>query len=151
MKAKETTVADYLESLPEDRKKAMNDIRVAIAKNLPKGFEEGMQYGMIGFFVPHSLYPKGYHCKPAEPLPFISLASQKNFIAIYHMGIYATPDLMDWFLSAYEQANIGKPDMGKSCIRFKKMDKIPFDLIGTLASKMTPAEWIDTYEKLYVK
>jgi uncharacterized protein YdhG (YjbR/CyaY superfamily) len=151
MKTKETTVAEYLESLPEDRKKAMNDIRTAIAKNLPKGFEEGMQFGMIGFFVPHKIYSKGYHCNAKEPLPFISLASQINFIAIYHMGIYATPKLMDWFLSAYEQANIGKPDMGKSCIRFKKMDKIPVDLIGTLASKMTTAEWIATYEKLYVK
>lgn len=151
MKSSETTVESYLASLPEDRKKAINEIRAAIKKNIPSGFEEGMQYGMIGYFVPHSLYPKGYHCKPAEPLPFISLASQKNFIALYHMGLYSTAELMDWFLDAYEKADIGKPDMGKSCIRFKKMEKIPVALIGKLASKMTPKEWITTYEKLYVK
>jgi len=151
MKSIETTVADYLDSLPEDRKKAINQIRSVIKKNMPAGFEECMQFGMIGYSVPHKKYPKGYHCNPKEPLPFISVASQKNFVAIYHMGLYATPKLMEWFLEAYEKADVGKPDMGKSCIRFKKVEKIPFDLIGKLASKMSADEWIATYEKLYVK
>jgi len=147
MQSKATTVESYLNDLSEERKDVINQLRKVILKNLPKGFAEGMGYGMIGYFVPHSIYPNGYHCDPKQPLPFLSMASQKNFIALYHMGIYMNPALMDWFTAEYSKRVKGKLDMGKSCIRFKKMDQIPFDLIGELASKMTVKEWIDCYEK----
>jgi len=147
MQSKATNVESYINDLTEERKNIINELRKVILKNLPKGFAEEMSYGMIGFCVPHSIYPNGYHCDPKQPLPFLSMASQKNFIALYHMGIYMNPDLMDWFTAEYAKRVKGKLDMGKSCIRFKKMDQIPFDLIGELASKMTVKEWIDCYEK----
>jgi|SRR5690349_13344349 len=147
MISKATTVQQYLDELPEDRKAAVTKLFKTIKKNLPKGFKEGVGYGMIGFSVPHSYYPKGYHCNPEQPLPFMGLASQKNFIAVYHMGVYADPKLLKWFTDAYKKAVPGKLDMGKSCLRFKKPDQIPFDLIGELSSKMTPDEWIEIYEK----
>jgi len=147
MQSKATTVESYLNDLSEERKDVINQLRKVILKNLPKGFAEGMGYGMIGYFVPHSIYPNGYHCDPKQPLPFLSMASQKNFIALYHMGIYMNPTLMDWFTAEYAKRVKGKLDMGKSCIRFKKMDAIPFDLIGELASKMSVDEWIGCYEK----
>jgi len=147
MQSKATTVESYLNDLSEEKKDVINQLRKVILKNLPKGFAEGMGYGMIGYFVPHNIYPNGYHCDPKQPLPFLSMASQKNFIALYHMGIYMNPALMDWFTTEYSKRVKGKLDMGKSCIRFKKMDQIPFDLIGELASKMTVKEWIDCYEK----
>lgn len=115
--------------------------------NLPNGFEEQISYGHIGFVVPHSMYPNGYHCDPTSPLPFIGLASQKNFIALYHMGIYSDEKLLNWFIEEYPKHAKRKLDMGKSCIRFKKTDDIPYDLIGRLASKITPDQWIATYEK----
>jgi len=118
-----------------------------IKKNLPKGYKEGMGYGMMGWDVPHSIYPAGYHCNPKDPLPFMGIASQKNFIAVYHMGVYADPKLLKWFQAAHAKASPKKLEMGKSCIRYKKPEDIPFDLIGELASKITPAEWIATYEK----
>ncbi len=151
MQSKELTVEAYLNSLPEDRKLAMMKLRDIIQKSIPKGFNEEMSYGMIGYVVPHSLYPKGYHCTPELPLPFLNIASQKNFIAIYHMGIYAKPELLNWFTTEYAQRVKGKLDMGKSCIRFKKPENIPFDLIGELASKISTKEWIETYENAYVK
>jgi hypothetical protein len=129
----------------------MQQLRKVIVKNLPKGFEEGINYGMISYFVPHSIYPKGYKCDPSLPLPFVSIASQKNFIALYHMGIYANPALLDWFVKEYALTVQGKIDMGKSCIRFKKIEKIPFDLIGQLMSKMTADEWIKCYENNFLK
>lgn len=138
---------EYLELIPEDRKEGFSKLRNTILKNLPQGFKESIGYGMIGFGVPHSIYPQGYHCKPSDPLPFIGLASQKNFIALYHMGIYASPELLKWFTEEYAKVSKTKLDMGKSCIRFKKVENIPYDLIGELATKMTPAEWIDLYEK----
>ena len=144
---KRTTVESYLNELPEERKMACNELRKVILKNLPKGFAEGIGYGMIGYFVPHSIYPNGYHCDPKQPLPFLSMASQKNFIALYHMGIYMNPTLMDWFTAEFAKRVKGKLDMGKSCIRFKKLDAIPFDLIGELVSKMSVDEWIACYEK----
>ena len=147
MQSKATTVESYLNDLIVERKNVINELRKVILKNLPKGFAEGMGYGMIGYFVPHSIYPNGYHCDPKQPLPFLSMASQKNFIALYHMGIYMNPALMDWFTAEYAKRVKGKLDMGKSCIRFKKMDQIPFDLIGELASKMSVDEWIACYEK----
>lgn len=122
-------------------------MRREIRKNLPKGFKEVMSYGMIGYVVPHTLYPEGYHCNPDQPLPFMNLASQKNYVSVYHMGVYGDNALGKWFAREYEKLNIGKPDMGKCCIRFKKVEKVPYKLIGELASKITPAEWIRIYEK----
>jgi uncharacterized protein YdhG (YjbR/CyaY superfamily) len=138
---------DYIDALPEDRKQAINKLRNTIFENLPDGFSETMNYGMLGYVVPHSIYPKGYHCDPKAPLPFMGLASQKNFISFYHMGIYADNGLMDWFTSEYPKHSKAKLDMGKSCIRFKKPDDIPYQLIGELVSKMSVQQWIDTYEK----
>lgn len=151
MQSKATTVGQYLNELPEERKKVMSKLREIIKKNLPKGFEECMGYGMIGYVIPHSMYPAGYHCNPKDPVPFMNLASQKNFVAVYSMGLYAKPDLLKWFMDEYEKAGVGKLDMGKSCIRFKKMDKIPYELIGRLASKVTPTQWLAFYEKVYKK
>ena len=151
MQSKATSPEDYLNELPEDRKAAINALRKVIKKHLPKGFKEEMSYGMIGYVVPHKLYPNGYHCDPKLPLPFMSIASQKNFIAVYHMGLYADEILMKWFTDAYAKAVPGKLDMGKSCLRFKKPEQIPFDLIGELAAKMTPQDWITLYEKSFVR
>lgn len=138
-------------ALEEEKQLAFEKLKKVIKKNLPKGFEEGDYFGMTTFVVPHSKYPDGYHCKPNVPLPFISIANQKNFIAIYHMGIYASPELLNWFVEEYNNKVKGKLDMGKSCIRFKKPDQIPFDLIATLMSKITVDEWIEMYEKNYRK
>jgi hypothetical protein len=150
MQSKEKTPKAYLSSLPADRKKAMTELRNVIAKNLPKGFKEEMGYGMLGYVVPHSLYPAGYHCDPKLPLPFLGIASQKHFIAVYHMGIYADPKLLKWFTTEYKKIN-PKLDMGKSCLRFTKPEQIPFKLIGQLASKVTPRQWIAVYEKKFRK
>ena len=151
MQSKATTPEQYLSELPEDRKEAMLKLRKVIKDNLPKGFEEQMSYGMLGYVVPHSIYPNGYHCNPKLPLPFINLASQKNFIALYHMGIYADKNLLDWFVAEYPKHVKTKIDMGKSCLRFKKMEDIPFDLIGELVTKMSVEDWISTYEKAFRK
>lgn len=142
-----TTVEDYINQLPEDRQIAIKKLRQIILDNLPKGFEEGITYKMIGYYVPHSMYPNGYHCDPKLPLPFINVASQKNFIALYHMGIYAKQELLNWFIAEYPKHCKYKLDMGKSCIRFKKLNAIPYDLIAELVQKMTTEEWITTYEK----
>lgn len=136
----------YISHLPEDRIAPMEALREVIKSNLPPGFEETMSYGVIGYVVPHMLYPAGYHCDPKLPLPFMSIASQKNFVAVYHIGIYALPELMNWFVTEYPKHAKGKLDMGKSCIRFKKPDQIPFRLIGELASKMTVEDWVRVYE-----
>ncbi len=151
MQSKAKTVEEYLEEVPAERQAAFKKLRSVIKKNLPKGFTEVMGYGMIGYVVPHSKYPKGYHCNPELPLPFMNLASQKNFIAVYHMGLYGNPGLMKWFTAAYAKATSKKPDMGKSCLRFKKPEDIPYDLIGELASKVTPDEWINWYEKAFTR
>ena len=141
-----TSPEEYIAQLPEDRQVSMDRLRQTILKNLPEGFKEGMSYGMIGYVVPHSLYPAGYHCDPKLPLPFLSIASQKNFIAFYHMGIYAEPELHDWFVAEYPKHVKTKLDMGKSCIRFKKPDQIPFELLGELVSRMSAEKWIAIYE-----
>ena len=146
MQSKAATVDDYLAELPEDRKKAILALRKEVKKNLSKGFKEQMNYGMIGYVIPHSVYPDGYHCNPKDPLPFMNIASQKNFIAVYHMGVYADKKLLDWFTAEYAKLGIGKLDMGKSCIRFKKPENIPVKLIGALAGKMSMQQWIDMYE-----
>ena len=142
---------EYLENVPEERKIAFRKLYDVINKNLPKGFEEQISYGMIGWVVPHSIYPKGYHCSPELPLPFLSIASQKNFVAVYHMGIYADETLLNWFVEEYPKHYKRKLDMGKSCIRFKKMEEIPFELIGELCGKMTVQQWIDLYEGVFKK
>jgi hypothetical protein len=146
MQSKANTIEDYFASLPEDRREVMQKLHHVIASNLDSNFLSGMSYGMIGYAVPHSVYPNGYHCDPKQPLPFMGLASQKNFIALYHMAVYAKKDLYDWFVSEYPKHCKTKLDMGKSCIRFKKMDDIPFDLIAELTHKVTAYEWIDIYE-----
>lgn len=146
MQYKVTSVEDYISQVPEDRQEALKKLRNIIKDNLPKGFKEGIQYGMIGYFVPHSIYPSGYHCTPQLPLPFLSIASQKNFIAVYNMGIYVKKDIYDWFVKEYPKHCKRKLDMGKSCIRFKYLDDIPYQLIGELSSKITVDEWISYYE-----
>ncbi len=147
MQSKATTPEAYLAELPEERQKAIAKLRSVIKKNLPKGFKEGMGYGMLGYSVPHSIYPPGYHCDPKLPLPFMGVASQKHFIAVYHMGVYSMPDLKKWFVKEHAKASPRKLDMGKSCMRYKKPEDIPYELIGQLASKITPDEWIKYYEK----
>lgn len=147
MQYKATSPEDYISQVPEERQSTLKKLRKTVKDNLPKGFEEGIQYGMIGYFVPHSTYPDGYHCTPSEPLPFMSFASQKNSVNLYHSGIYAVPEIHDWFVSEYPKHSKRKLDMGKSCIRFKNMDDIPFDLIGELCKKLTVDEWIAIYEK----
>lgn len=147
MRIEADTVDEYIGKLPEDRQKVISDLRAVLQKNLSKDFKECLSYGMIGYVVPHEIYPDGYHCDPKLPLPFINLASQKNYVALYHMGVYAQPELLKWFQEEYKQRVPHKLDMGKSCIRFKKMDQIPLDLVGELAQKMNAQQWIELYEK----
>lgn len=151
MKIEASGIADYLEKIPEERKTAFTKLYKIIQKHIPKGISEEMSYGMIGWVVPHSTYPNGYHCDPKLPLPFLSLANQKKFIALYHMGIYADPDLLNWFTEEYKKHSKYKLDMGKSCIRFKKPDDIPFELIGELVSKISVQDWITMYESNFTK
>ncbi len=146
MNSKAKTIQEYINDLPEDRKEPIKKLRSIIQKNLPEGFVEEMSYGMIGYVVPHSAYPAGYHCDPKLPLPFMNIASQKNFVALYHMGIYANEELLDWFTKEYPKYSKKKLDMGKSCVRFKKMEDIPYALIGELVAKMSMKEWIELYE-----
>ena len=149
MQSKTTSPQAYIDEIPKERQAMFKKLRAVIKKNLPKGFKEEMSYGMIGYVVPHSIYPAGYHCDPKLPLPFMNIASQKNFIAVYHMGIYAKPDLMKWFTQEHARLSNKKLDMGKSCIRYKKPEDIPLELIGNLATKITPTDWIAIYEKNY--
>jgi uncharacterized protein YdhG (YjbR/CyaY superfamily) len=145
------TVDNYIEQLPDDRKNAMQELRKVFVENLSDGFHECISYGMIGYVVPLSIYPSGYHCDSKLPLPFINLASQKSHIALYHMGIYADPELLKWFQEAYSKLVKGKLDMGKSCIRFKKPEQIPYELLAELARKISVQDWIILYEKNYKK
>lgn len=148
MISKAASPIEYIESLPEDRKMVMAKLRQTILLNLPMGFEEIMNYGMIGYVVPHSIFPAGYHCNPKQPLPFLSIASQKSFIALYHSCIYMDKELMQWFMLEYPKHSDKKPDIGKSCIRFKKPDQIPLDLVAQLCRKITPEEFVVLYQKL---
>ena len=148
MQSKAATVYAYMAEIPEDRQKAFTKLRSVIKKNLPKGFSETMGYGMMGWVVPHTKYPAGYHCNPEDPLPFIGIASQKHFIAVYHMGIYADPALLKWFTAAHAKASPKKLDLVKSCLRDKKPADLPFEVIGELASKKSPDDWIAIYEKV---
>ena len=138
---------EYLDMLPEDRKPAIEKLRSVVKENLPDGFEEGFKDGFVYFSVPHSIYPSGYHVTPEEPLPFIGIASQKNFIAFYHLGIYAFGDILKWFEFEYSKYVSTKLDMGKSCIRFKNINKIPYELLGELCKKITADMWISKYEE----
>lgn len=147
MKIEAGSPDQYIQQLPEDRKSAMQKLRNVLRENLPIGYEETMSYGMIGYVVPHHLYSAGYHVNPKLPLPFINIASQKNFIAVYHSGIYADKKIYDWFVGEYPKHCKTKLDMGKSCIRFKNTDQIPYDLIAELATKITPQQWVEIYEK----
>ncbi|MEM1257835.1 MAG: DUF1801 domain-containing protein [Bacteroidota bacterium] len=141
------TVDEYISKVPAERIASISKLRETVRDNLPKGFQEGIGYKMIAYYVPHSKYPAGYHCAPKVPLPFINIASQKNFIALYHSGIYADKKLLDWFVAEYPKYVSTKLDMGKSCIRFKKVEQIPYELIGQLCQKMSADEWIALYEK----
>jgi Domain of unknown function (DU1801) len=149
MQSKAATPEQYIKELPADRREMISALRDVVLKNLPKGFTEEMNYGMLGYVVPHSVYPAGYHCDPKLPLPFMAIASQKNFIAFYHMGIYARPDLLNWFTIEYPKHSKAKLDMGKSCMRFKKPENIPYKLIGELVKKMNAKDWIELYETTY--
>jgi uncharacterized protein YdhG (YjbR/CyaY superfamily) len=146
MQIPSASIDEYLSRIPGDRQKIFRKIIDTVDNNLPDGFSQGISYGMIGWAVPLETYPAGYHCTPGLPLPFISLASQKNFIALYHMGMYAKPELLDWFVAEYPKYSERKLDMGKSCVRFKKMDDVPLELLAELSKKITVEEWIDIYE-----
>jgi hypothetical protein len=145
------TIEEIFDSISEDRKEAFTKLHQTILNNLPKGFQLGLSYGGLGYVVPHSIYPLGYHCKPIEPLPFAGIASQKNSINFYHLGLYAQPKLLDWFMNEYPKYCKTKLDMGKSCIRFKKINEIPYDLIAELMQKMNVNEWIELYEQKFKK
>lgn len=147
MPSTSTTVKKYLKEISEERAEYFNKLRDTILKNIPEGFEECMSYGMIGYVVPHNIYPSGYHCNPKLPLPFISLGSQKNFIALHHLGLYAIPELLEWFTTEYPKHSKIKLDMGKGCVRFKKADQIPYKLIGELVKKISLKDWITLYEE----
>jgi hypothetical protein len=149
MKYTVSTPKEYMDALPEDRRIIVSAIREVIKKNLPHGFAEVINYGMLGYVVPYSRYPAGYHADPRQPLPFINIASQKNHIAVYHMGLYQG-ELLDWFLEQWRLTGKRKPDMGKSCIRFRKAGDVPLELLGKLAARLTPAEWIALYESRFV-
>jgi uncharacterized protein YdhG (YjbR/CyaY superfamily) len=146
MQSKASTATQYMAELPADRKAVIANLRRAIKRNLPVGFVEIMQYGMISYVVPLAKFPAGYHTTPNTPLPFIALASQKNYVALYHMGLYGNRTLMAWFTTAYAAADVGKLDMGKSCIRFKNIQQVPIALIAELASKISMAEYIAQYQ-----
>lgn len=151
MQIQASSIEEYISKIPEERQVAFKKLFDIIDENLPKGFSQGISYGMVGWDVPLETYPAGYHCTPGSPLPFLGLASQKNFVALYHMGIYAKPELLNWFVDEFPKHSKRKLDMGKSCIRFKKMEDIPFELIAELSKKMTPQDWITLYEANYKK
>ena len=141
------SIKDYTNSLTSDRKTTITQLINVIEQNIPKGFEKVMNYGMPSFVIPHSIYPNGYHCDATLPLPFIGVSNQKSSISLHHMGLYADPELLNWFKSEYPKHSNTKLDMGKSCIRFKKFNEIPYELIGILSNKMTVKNWIDIYEQ----
>lgn len=140
-------IKSYINSLAPEREKTFTQLINVIEKNIPKGFEKVMNYGMPSFVIPHSIYPEGYHCDTSLPLPFIGVSNLKSSISLYHMGLYADLKLLNWFKSEYPKHSNFKLDMGKSCIRFKKFNEIPYELIGILSTKMTVKNWIDIYEE----
>lgn len=146
MQIKADSVDEYIQLVPDNQREAIIKLRKIISNNIPKGFEECINYNMIGYVVPHSLFPAGYHCDPKLPLPFGNIAAQKNFIGVYHMGMYANPDILNWFQTEFPKHSKAKLDMGKSCIRLKKYDDIPYELIGELFKKMTVKDWVNLYK-----
>ena len=148
MKSNAKTVDQYINELPEERKEAISKLCKVILQHAPTELEETMNYGMIGYVIPHKIYPKGYHCDPKLPLPFVNLASQKNYISFYHMGLYENAELLEWFKSEYPKYSSRKLDMGKCCVRFKKMDEIPYELIGLLLQKLSVKDYINDYEAI---
>lgn len=146
MQSKATTVTEYLDELPEDRRAAINKVRQVIKKNLPKGVAEGMQYGMIGYFVPHKIYPPGYHCDPKQPLPFAGLASQKGHMSFYLCTLYQNPELEAWFRERTAAAG-KKLDMGKGCVRFKKLEDLALDVVGEMVGRVTVEDLIAKYDQ----
>ena len=140
---------EYIDSLPEERKVALAALRKTILKNVPKGFKEVMENGMIAYVVPLSIYPNGYHCDASKPLPFMGIVAQKNFIVLHHLGLYGSKKLFNWFVNEYPKHSTSKIDMGKGCIRFKKESDIPHDLIAELVQKLTPEMWIGFYEEAF--
>ena len=151
MQSNANSVDEYMDQLAETQREGLVLLRKTILENLPMGFVEQMSYGMIGYIVPHSIYPNGYHCNPKLPLPFLNIAAQKNFIALYHMGIYANPDLLNWFTSEFPKHSKLKLNMGKGCIRFKYGGQIPYDLIGELVRRIEVSKWINLYESNFTK
>ena len=146
MKSRATTVEEYLASLPDDRRTAIEAVRKVVAKNIDKAFEEGIQYGMLGWYLPHSSYPEGYHCDPRQPLPFASVASQKNHIGIYLFCLYMDPDHMRLFQEEWQAAG-KKLDMGKGCVRVKKLDDIPLDVLGRAFKRIRAKAFVEIYER----
>lgn len=146
MQSKAATVAQYLKELPADRRAALEAVRKVVNANLDKNYEEGMQYGMIGWYVPHRVFPAGYHCDPKQPLPFAALASQKNYMSLYMMSVYADTDEEGWLRKRFEQAG-KKLDMGKCCIRFKKLEDLPLEVIGEAIARVPAARHIEHYER----
>ena len=146
-----TTIANYLTALTPERREAMEQLRQTILQALPKGFAECMSYGMIGYVVPHTIYPKGYHCNTKLPLPFINIGSKKNGLVMHHLGLYGMPSLCNWFVAEYAKQPNTKLDMGKGCVRFKNSKAIPFALIAELAGKITVAAYIAHVESTYSK
>ena len=141
------SIKGYINSLASDRKKTITQLINVIEQNIPKGFEKVMNYGMPSFVIPHSIYPDGYHCDNKLPLPFISISNLKSSISLHHMGLYANSELLNWFQSEYPKHSKTKLDMGKGCIKLKKVNEIPYKLIGILSKRMTVKNWIDTYEQ----
>jgi len=146
MRLKATSVEDYLQQVPLERRPAFGQLRQVILDNIPDGYEECLSYGMIGYVVPHALYPDGYHCSPELPLPFVNIGNQKNYVSLYHSGLYAMPEILDWFVTEYPRHCSNKLDMGKCCVRFKNVNKIPFRLIGELMQKISVEKWIEINE-----
>jgi uncharacterized protein YdhG (YjbR/CyaY superfamily) len=144
MQSTATTVDQYIADLPDKRRDAFTKLFSIIRQNIDPKFTEAVGYGMPGWDISKTVYPPGYHVNPALPVPFLGVASQKHYIALYHLGLYADQDLLKWFVDEYEKTG-EKLDMGKSCIRFKKMDKIPYQLIGELVSRMTLDEYLTLY------
>lgn len=147
MKIEANTFEDYISQIPEERQEIFTQMIEVIRQNLPDGFHEQIHYNMPAWVVPHSIFPDGYHCDPKLPLPFLNLGNQKNYIALYHMGVYSDSKIYDWFVEEYPKHCQRKLDMGKSCIRFKKMDDIPLKLIGELVTKMNVQDWIEKYTR----
>lgn len=140
------TVQEYIDQIPQEKRTNLDIVYKAVQSTIPKGFEETLNYNMIGFVVPHSIYPKGYHCDPKLPLPFINVAAQKSHVALYHLGVYAFPEVLKWFTDEYEKATGKNPRMGKSCIRFTYKEEIPTKVIQSLCKKISAQQWIDKYE-----